>query len=66
VQSGCKKEKPMPVLTEINGNKVDIVFKGTYHLCQLERDKRKKTNPRTKYEVRSSEEAVKHKPILKA
>ncbi len=56
----------MPVLTEINGNKVDIVFKGTYHLCQLERDKRKKTNPRTKYEVRSSEEAVKHKPILKA
>jgi hypothetical protein len=55
----------MPLLTEIHGTKVEIVFKGTYELCQREKSKRSKTNPRSKYEIRSSEEAIKNKPILK-
>jgi hypothetical protein len=56
----------MPVLTEINGVQVVVIFEAPYQLCQQKAAHLKKTNPRTKYEVRSSKEAVKNKPILKA
>jgi hypothetical protein len=55
----------MAVLTEINGSQVNIILEATYQLCQEKRIHLRKTNPRTKYEVRSSKEAVKVKPILK-
>lgn len=55
----------MPVVTQIIGSNVSVIFEGTYNLCQLERSKKRKDFPRLKFEVRSSREAVKSKPILK-
>jgi hypothetical protein len=55
----------MAVLTEINSNQVKVIFEGTFQLCEEKRRYLRKTNPRTRYEVRSSKEAVKAKPILK-
>lgn len=55
----------MPIVTEILGNKVTPVFEGTYQLCQQEAKKKRKEHPRLRYEIRSSLEAIKHRPILK-
>lgn len=56
----------MPVVTQIIGNNVTIVYTNTYQLCQTFAAQKRKEHPRVKYEVRSSEAAVKHKPILKS
>ena len=54
----------MPIVTEIIGSKATPVFSGTYQLCQQYAAKKRKEHPQVKYEVRSSLDAIKHKPIL--
>jgi len=55
----------MPIVTQIIGSQVTEVFTGSYELCTKEAAKLRRTHPRVKFEVRSSKEAIKHKPILK-
>jgi hypothetical protein len=55
----------MPIVTQVLGGSVTEVFTGTYQLCQQKAAHLKKTHPKVKFEVRSSKEAIKAKPILK-